>query len=1044
MAAGELPGRRPRSPFVRCWDRRHLLARAVKRVHAVLPRGGSLPEEAWRRRHRGILVLLWFHVPAVVVFALSRGESLAHASLEAAAVVAFAAPATLLRHVPRTTTILAAIGLLTSSAVLVHLSGGVIEVHFHFFVMVGVIVLYQDWWPFLVAIGYVVLQHGIAGALAPEEVYNHPAAVANPWTWAGIHGLFIVGMSAAGIAAWRLNEALHEASLERERQLAQAQEVAHLGSWAWDVVNDRAEWSDEQYRLFGLRRDEFEPTYETFLERVHIADRELADGTIRSALATSSGFAFDFRAVLPDGRVRWLHARGDVVATSAGTPARMCGTVLDVTERKQSEDALRASEERYRRIVETAREGVWILDTDHRTTFVNSRLAEMLGYTIDEMVGVPLVDFVDGGARDGVRAALTSTRAGGDEHHDFRFRRKDGTELWAMLSTSHLLDQERTATGTLAMVSDITVRKQVEQRLAHQALHDPLTGLPNRLLLLDRLEQAMARARRSGGWTGVLFFDLDRFKVVNDGLGHGSGDELLMAVASRLVSSARPMDTVARFGGDEFVVLCEDMPDEATAAVVADRIGAAVRHPVRLGDRDVTVTVSIGIATDRAGAADPEGLLRDADAAMYEAKLRGRGRHEVFDTTMRTRVVERLETEAALRRALEHQEFRLVYQPEVSLRDGAAVGVEALLRWEHPERGLLSPASFMPLAEETGLIVPIGAWVLDEACRQLQEWRQAHTGLCDLIVWVNLSARQLAERDLTDVVARALANSGLEPANLGLEITESAVMEDLDATGHALIRLKTLGVGLALDDFGTGFSSMNYLKQFPVNLLKVDRSFVAGLGSNTGDSAIVAAVIGLAQSLGLATVAEGVETFEQLSALHTLGCSFAQGYFFGRPRPPADVERSLTAIAEVAAAPFGKLDNGGVGRSPRPPVLVCDDNAVTRRMYREAFEAVGATVEEAADGNECLRVADRHRPRLVLLDAVMPNGDGFSVLPDLRQLLPDARVVMVTAFDAGDIAARSHHLGADACIEKVSLLTRLDHAVAEYLDLPTPPTVHQS
>lgn len=1033
MATGGLPGQRPRSPVVSFCDPRNPLARAVTLVHAVLPRGGSLPEEAWRRRHRGILVLLWLHVPAVVVFAWTRGETVAHASLEAAAVVAFAALATLLRHLPRTTTILAAIGLLTSSAVLVHLSGGVIEVHFHFFVMVGVIVLYQDWWPFLVAIGYVVLQHGIAGALVPEEVYNHPAAIANPWTWAGIHGLFVVGMSAAGIAAWRLNEALHEATLERERQLAQAQEVAHLGSWAWDVVKDRAEWSDEQYRLFGLRRDEFEPSYQTFLDRVHIDDRKAVDETIRSALATSSGFAFDFRAVLPDGQVRWLHARADVVATSAGRPAHMCGTVLDVTERKRSEDALRASEERYRRIVETAREGVWILDTEHRTTFVNARLAEMLGYTIDEMEGASLLDFVDGDARGGVRAALSSAR--GDEHHDFRFRRRDGTELWAMLSTSHLLDQEHTSTGTLAMVSDITARKQVEQRLAYQALHDPLTGLPNRLLLLDRLEQAMARARRSGGWTGVLFFDLDRFKVVNDGLGHGSGDELLMVVASRLVASARPMDTVARFGGDEFVVLCEDMPDEATAAVVADRIGAAVRHPVRLGDREVTVTMSIGIATDKAGAADPEGLLRDADAAMYEAKLRGRGRHEVFDTTMRTRVVERLETEAALRRALEHREFRLVYQPEVSLRDGAVVGVEALLRWEDPERGLLSPASFMSLAEETALIVPIGAWVLNEACRQLQEWRRAHAGLCDLIVWVNLSARQLAEPDLTDVVARALANSGLEPANLGLEITESAVMEDLDAAGHALLRLKALGVRLALDDFGTGFSSMNYLKQFPVDLLKVDRSFVAGLGSNTGDSAIVAAVIGLAQSLGLATVAEGVETFEQLSALHALGCSFAQGYLFGRPGSPAEVETSLTAIAEVAA-PFGRLDSGGVGRSPSP-VVVCDDDAVTRRMYREAFEAAGVTVEEAADGDECLRVADRHRPRLVLLDAVMPNRDGFSVLPDLRQLLPDARVVMVTAFDAGDIADRSHHLGADACVGKLALLNRIDHVVADYLDHPT-------
>ena len=1018
--------------------RRHIRELAREAVH-VLPRGASLPDDVWSRRHRGILTVLWLHVPAIVLFAVAMGDGVLHGILEGGIIALIAGAATLVRDQRRATTILTAVGLLSCSAVLVHLSGGVIELHFHFFVMVGVVVLYQDWWPFLFAIAYVVLHHAVVGTLSPESVYNHPAAIANPAKWALVHGGFIMGMSAAGIAAWRLNEAFWRGVMEREQQLAEAQEVAHLGSWEWDFVNDRVAWSDEQYRLFGVSPDVFDPTVAGFLSYVHPDDRGPTQQAIEEISEDPRAFAFDFRRVLPDGSVRWLHARGDLVSRDDRRPARLCGTVQDITERKQAEEAVRDSERRYRTIVETAHEGVWMLDADNRTTFANGRMAAMLGYRLDEMVGRPLERFLQ---TDAEQAAATFLRAhdGGSDQHDVRLRRKDGTELWALLTATALIDAEGTCVGTLVMVTDITSRKAAEEQLAHQALHDSLTGLPNRTLFSDRLDQAVARSRRNDTWSAVLFVDLDRFKVVNDGLGHGAGDELLATVAARLRAAARPGDTVARVGGDEFVVLCEDLTDERAARGIAKRLADAVSLPIVVGDRQLEVTVSIGIAVARGGATDAETLLADADAAMYKAKQRGRARYEVFDAEMRSQVVERLDTETALRRALELDQFCVFYQPEVSLRDGTTMGVEALVRWQHPERGLLGPDAFISMAEETGLILPLGRWVLTEACRQLQAWRSAHPELSSLVVWVNLSAQQLTEAHITEVVSSALAETGLEPANLGLEITESAVMDDIDAVGRALAGLKALGVQLAVDDFGTGFSSLTYLKEFPVDVLKVDRSFVAGLGHDAGDSAIVAAVIGLARSLGLDAVAEGVETFEQLAALHALGCSGAQGYYLGRPEPAGVVQDML--FRRPVQVSTGVRSIALEARSPAPSgaatVVVCDDDPVLRDAYRAAFEAAGATVFEAGDGDECLVTAARHLPDVVLVDAVMPKRDGLSVIGELRERHPDTTIVLVTAFGGPELQQRGRDLGAHASVQKADLLSRLDEAVDALLHRSAP------
>ena len=413
----------------------------------------------------------------------------------------------------------------------------------------------------------------------------------------------------------------------------------------------------------------------------------------------------------------------------------------------------------------------------------------------------------------------------------------------------------------------------------HQATHDPLTGLPNRSLVLDRLEQALFRSERTGGRVTVLFADLDRFKVVNDSFGHSAGDGVLLCISERLRGAVRPHDTVGRLAGDEFVIVCEDLTDRE-ARDVAERVAAAVAQPILIGGRDGIITASIGIAHAEPGTR-AEDMLRDSDVAMYGAKERGRSRIELFDAEMRRRMIDRLEMERSLRAAIAAGDLSLDYQPIVSFDNWRVTAAEALVRWEHPERGFVDPAEFIPLAEESGLILPLGRWVLGEACRQLAEWRAA--GRRDLRVTVNLSARQFADPDLIAVVAEALSRAGLPADALWLEITESVLMEEVEPTAETLHALKRLGVHLAVDDFGTGYSSLSYLKRFPVDLLKIDRTFIDGLGTDPEDGAIVLAIVSLAQALRLAVVAEGVEYFHQLEALHRLGCDAVQGFLLGRP-----------------------------------------------------------------------------------------------------------------------------------------------------------------
>jgi diguanylate cyclase (GGDEF)-like protein len=433
-----------------------------------------------------------------------------------------------------------------------------------------------------------------------------------------------------------------------------------------------------------------------------------------------------------------------------------------------------------------------------------------------------------------------------------------------------------------------------------QAFHDALTGLPNRALFLDRLEHALARARRGQTALAVLFVDLDRFKLINDTLGHAAGDELLVQAGQRLRAAVREADTPARFGGDEFAIMLEDNEDTPDATHVAQRVIDTLQAPFDVGGREVFVSASVGIATSHAGQEDAAELLRNADVAMYRAKHQGSGGYHIFEPGMRVALMERLELEADLQRAVEQQEFTLVYQPIMPLDGPAMSGYEALIRWSHPTRGLVSPMDFIPLAEETGLILPIGRWVLHQACQQAARWQRAYPTDPPRTISVNLSARQLQQASLIEEVAHALAASRLDPACLILEITESVLIQDTEATIAKLAALKGLGVRVAIDDFGTGYSSLSYLRQLPVDILKVDKSFIDGIQESPEASAVARAIIRLGRTLSLQTVAEGIEEPTQLDALRKMQCDLGQGYLFAKPLSSAELEELLSTTASTA------------------------------------------------------------------------------------------------------------------------------------------------
>ena len=569
----------------------------------------------------------------------------------------------------------------------------------------------------------------------------------------------------------------------------------------------------------------------------------------------------------------------------------------DTTERNEAERRLREAEERYRTLVERIPAVTFVdrADGSDGSLYVSPQIETMLGYTPEEwMEGRLWRERLHPDDRERVLASDERFELRGEPiDEEYRLLAKDGSVVWVREETVLVRGEAGEPLYVQGILTDVTEKKRYEGRLHHQAFHDALTGLPNRRLFVDRLGHALERTmRRKGQAVAVLFMDLDGFKVVNDSLGHDAGDVLLVEVARRLKGCLRPEDTLARFGGDEFVALLEDLQTADDAVRVAERITDELREPFALQGRELYAAASIGVGLG-GGTRNPEELLREADTAMYRAKEQGSG-YEVFDPAMHERALGRLELENDLRRAVEQDEFVVHYQPIVSLQTGGLWGVEALVRWEHPERGLLNPDEFVPVAEESGLVVPMGELVLEEACRRAVEWQGEFPLMPPLAMSVNLSGRQLRRPDLPEVIGRALSETGLPACSLGLDITETVYIGALEANTAALNRLRAMGIRISLDDFGSGYSSLSYLKRLPTDILKIDKSFTRGLGIEVEDTAIVQRGVDLAHILGMEVVAEGVEVEEQETLLREMGCDFAQGYLFSRPLPPEEVPGFLS------------------------------------------------------------------------------------------------------------------------------------------------------
>ena len=644
-------------------------------------------------------------------------------------------------------------------------------------------------------------------------------------------------------------------------------------------------WNPAAERMFGYRADEAlgRSPYD-FLIPPHARQH------VRKALSWEATGDETIRVVneilTKDGRTIWCEWFNTAMRDPNGKVTRVLAMAQEVTERLAAEQQLRL----WSNVLSHSVEGIFICDPEQRILKVNSAFERITGYSAEEAIGQTPRMFHSGRQDPGFYSALWNALVStGTWSGEIWNRRKNGELYLEWLSISVVKDERRSIAHYVGIFSDITERKAAEERVTRLARFDALTDLPNRMLLIDRLERAISAAQRTGTQVGVAFIDLDRFKEVNDSLGHNAGDALLQELARRLTGAVREDDTVARMGGDEFVVVFHHLRDAPDATACVTKLLQALRPPFELEGHEITVTASIGVSMFPNDACEARDLLRNADAAMYQAKGNGRDCFHFYTETLNRRVLDVLSLESALRRALERGEFVLHYQPQISVATGELIGAEALIRWNHPEKGLLMPGTFIPIAEERGLIRAIDQWVAQEAVRQLAAWRKS--SFRSVPIAVNVSTMPFHEKDFVERIAQMISTSQVDPGLLELELTESLMMRDMDASVDVMKRLNAMGIRLSIDDFGTGYSSLNYLRRFPIQKIKIDQSFVNEMAAHPEGCRLVSGIVGLAKSLGLRVLAEGVETDEQLRLLGEQGCDEAQGFLFSRAVPVAQFEQ---------------------------------------------------------------------------------------------------------------------------------------------------------